>query len=122
MRFSMIGKVATAVKLGMQSMIDSLDWMDDESKSGAYAKIRDLVVNVAYPNFLVNDTALDAYYEPLAFSKNDGIYQMLDKLTAFRQFLQFKKLAVGVPVDRTDWGPAAPTMVNALYQVSCHKR
>ncbi|MFH4984243.1 hypothetical protein AB6A40_010952, partial [Gnathostoma spinigerum] len=42
-------------------MVDRLDWMDDESKKGAYGKITNFQVNVAYPDLIMDDKALNDY-------------------------------------------------------------
>ncbi|KAH7714694.1 zinc metallopeptidase 2 MEP2 [Aphelenchoides avenae] len=111
---SAINATAIAIKQGMQTMIDGLDWMDDESKKGAYAKVRDLIVNVAYPDFITDDAKLDAYYNDLTLNQAN-IYDMFDAITIFSARGSYKKLDPAVKVDRNDFlGP--PTTTNAWYQ------
>lgn len=40
--------------------------MTTRSKTGAYAKMDNFVKNVAYPDFITNDTALTLYYQVLS--------------------------------------------------------
>lgn len=95
---------------------DGLDWMDDTSKTGAYAKIRDLQVNVAYPDFITDNTQLDTYYKDLTVDPKANIYGLVDALTNFAIRGSYKKLYPTVKVDRTDFG-GPPTTTNAWYQV-----
>ncbi len=96
-------------------MLSDLPWMTDDSRIGAYDKITNLQVNIAYPDFVVNDTALDLYYSNLAFDANDDFFSMIKKLQQFNQFLTLNYLSQTM-LDRTDFlGP--PGIVNAWYQV-----
>ncbi|KAH7696423.1 zinc metallopeptidase 2 MEP2 [Aphelenchoides avenae] len=88
--------------------------MDDTSKTGAYAKIRDLIVNVAYPDFIIDNAQLDAYYKDLTVDPKANIYGLVDAVTVWSIRNSYLTLD-GRPVDRTDFsGP--PTTTNAWYQ------
>lgn len=100
-------------------IIDGLDWMDDDSKTGAYAKIRDLVVNVAYPDFIIDNAQLDAYYKDLSLDAKANIYDLVDAMTVWSIRNSYQTLD-GRAVKRDDFlGP--PTTTNAWYQVSVHE-
>ncbi|CEF59626.1 Phosphate-regulating neutral endopeptidase [Strongyloides ratti] len=102
----------TNIKTGFQSMIDQLEWMDDNSKAGAYKKILNLQVNLAFPDFILNDNSLNNYYQNLILP--DDYVDMLTTLTVFNNYLQYNYL-IQSSVDRTDF-LSAPATVNAWYQ------
>ncbi|MFH4979176.1 hypothetical protein AB6A40_005885 [Gnathostoma spinigerum] len=94
-------------------MVDRLDWMDDESKKGAYGKITDLQVNVAYPDLIMDEKALNDYFNDLSFTDNDTYFTMLDKIDAFN-FNKINSQLLKDKYDRSDFlGPAGT--VNAWY-------
>uniref|UniRef100_A0A0K0DSY4 Peptidase M13 C-terminal domain-containing protein n=1 Tax=Strongyloides stercoralis TaxID=6248 RepID=A0A0K0DSY4_STRER len=100
------------IKTGFQSMIDQLEWMDNSSKAGAYKKILDLQVNLAYPDFILDNVKLNNYYQNLNLP--DDYVDMLTTLTIFNNYLQYNYLTK-TSVDRADF-LSAPATVNAWYQ------
>ncbi|KHN81628.1 Neprilysin-2 [Toxocara canis] len=104
------------VLIGFRSMIDQLSWMSTYSKKGAYGKIDDLAKNVAYPDFVVNDTALTEYYAALDINEQDSYTQLDEKLYIFNirtSYAMMKK--DGTQRDDFLMGPG---LVNAWYQPS----
>ncbi|VDK17426.1 unnamed protein product [Anisakis simplex] len=99
---------------GFRSMLDELEWMDRSSKSGAFNKVRDLVKNIAYPNFLTDDALLSEHYASLELSKNDTFLTMLENIYEFNMRTEYAKLRAG-PSQRNDFGNT-PDVVNAWYQ------
>lgn len=96
-------------------MIDELEWMSLRSKSAAYEKIEDITRNIAYPDFIVDDTLLSKYYAALDISSTDSYTTMLEKIFRFNQRTEFAKLIQGA-AERNDFlGP--PCTVNAWYEV-----
>ena len=98
-------------------MLNQLGWMDQSSKQGAYAKISNLVKNMAYPDFITNDTSLIAYYQNLTFSLTDDYVTISGKINQFNQYLNFALLDKNKVVNRIDF-LSAPGTVNAWYEVS----
>uniref|UniRef100_A0A0N5ANT2 Neprilysin n=1 Tax=Syphacia muris TaxID=451379 RepID=A0A0N5ANT2_9BILA len=95
-------------------MISQLSWMDANSKLGAYNKIDNLVRNLAYPDFIMNNTELTDYYAALDIDDNDGLRECAEKLLKFRMSKSINSLAEG-KVERDNFnGP--PGLVNAWYQ------
>uniref|UniRef100_A0A915AZ76 Uncharacterized protein n=1 Tax=Parascaris univalens TaxID=6257 RepID=A0A915AZ76_PARUN len=111
----LVGKVISNTILSFRGMLNSLQWMDDTSKRGAYRKLDNLEKNIAYPPFIVNDTLLDDYYEDLVFASTDSYFDMLSKLQAFNFRKLYKSLLYNTKVDRKDF-LGAPGIVNAWYQ------
>ncbi|GMR52156.1 hypothetical protein PMAYCL1PPCAC_22351, partial [Pristionchus mayeri] len=109
------GAMINAILAGFRSQVDQLDWMDATSKQGAYQKIENIVVNIAYPDWVLDDAQLTAYYTKLKTTQGDDFLAQVDKLLAFTLYDAFSPLISGAPADRTDFGgPAAIT--NAWYQ------
>lgn len=57
--------------------------MTPESKAGAYDKLKYLVTNLAYPNFVLNDAALNKYYDDLDIPEGSTFFEYEFKLRHF---------------------------------------
>ena len=100
----------------MQSMLEDLTWITDDpdTQKGARNKIQDLIINIAYPDFILNNTLLDEYHAALDFEDTDDYFSMLKKLTVFNSHQTYLGLTK-TEIDRHDFlGP--PGTVNAWYQ------
>ncbi|GMS90820.1 hypothetical protein PENTCL1PPCAC_12995, partial [Pristionchus entomophagus] len=107
--------IIRSILVAFRAQIDLLDWMSPASKKGAYQKVDNLVVNIAYPDWVLDDEKLTDYYKILATTQNEAYLDQVDKLRAFNLYEAFSPLVSGGPADRTDFsGPAAIT--NAWYQ------
>ncbi|VDK17652.1 unnamed protein product, partial [Anisakis simplex] len=111
---SQAGWMIENILLSMRDMLNRLNWMDDKSKDGAYEKISDLVKNIAFPDFIMNKTQLDAYYEKLVFNNGDTYFDMIKKADDFNFLLLYENLVSDATVDRHDFG-GPPGTVNAWY-------
>lgn len=114
--FSQTLEVITAIKESMQTMLDGLSWInsDDGTQQGARNKIRDLQINIAYPDFILDNKQLDEYHAKLVFDKTDDYFSMLKKLAVFNQYQNYINLTKS-HIDRSNFlGP--PGTVNAWYQ------
>lgn len=75
--------------------------------------MENLARNLAYPNFITNNTALDAYYADLELSGN--FVQNRAQLRTFQIKKQWSYLAAKGGIQREEFnGP--PGAVNAWYQ------
>jgi hypothetical protein len=111
-----VGQVIENILMAFRSMVDQLAWMQTSTKQNAYDKINYLVKNIAFPDFVLNDTALVNYYAALKIVGSDSFVDMLDKIQRFNAFTQFGYLMQTSGTNRQDFnGP--PGTVNAWYQV-----
>ncbi|GMT09349.1 hypothetical protein PFISCL1PPCAC_646 [Pristionchus fissidentatus] len=95
--------IIRSILVAFRAQIDILDWMSPASKKGAYQKIENLVVNIAFPDWTLTTKSTDDYYT------------QLDALKAFQLYEAFSPLVGNKPAYRTDFsGPVAIT--NAWYQ------
>lgn len=87
--------------------IKKLDWMSQETKSRALAKLNAFITKIGYPDkwkkYQDVEISKDKYFENLKSISRHDYKEMIDKL--------------GKPVDKTEWGMTPPT-VNAYYNPS----
>lgn len=85
------------------------------SKKGGYSKIENLVKNIAYPDWIVDDALLTTYYSSLGITDQDDYFTMVNKATLFNMDTMWNNLVVGTAANRVDFnGP--PGTTNAWYQ------
>uniref|UniRef100_A0A1I7UUF2 Peptidase_M13 domain-containing protein n=1 Tax=Caenorhabditis tropicalis TaxID=1561998 RepID=A0A1I7UUF2_9PELO len=108
------GGIIKNVISSFQGMIDQLDWMSADTKKKAYDKTASIQQNIAFPDWIKNDTLLSNYYQDLVIADTDNYFDILDKLTRFNVELQYNQLNAA-QTDRTDF-LGQPGTVNAWYQ------
>ncbi|KAF1765822.1 hypothetical protein GCK72_005775 [Caenorhabditis remanei] len=108
------GGIIKNVISSFQGMIDQLDWMSPDTKKKAYDKTVNIQQNIAFPDWIANDTQLSNYYNDLKLDPADNYYDILDKLTKFNIEIQYNQLNAAM-TDRTDF-LGQPGTVNAWYQ------
>ncbi|EYC29508.1 hypothetical protein Y032_0006g3009 [Ancylostoma ceylanicum] len=110
-----VAKIASSILIGFRSMLDQLDWMTPATKSGAYSKIDNLVKNIAYPDWITNNTQFVDYHKALNVQFNkDDYFTMVRNVQLFNAFKSWDALVAG-PTNRIDFnGP--PGTTNAWYQ------
>jgi putative endopeptidase len=90
--------------------IGTRDWMSDETKTQAYAKLDKVMKKFGYPDkwkdYSTLDIKRDSYIQNYLRANNYSFKEMIQKL--------------GKPVDRTEWGMTAPT-INAYYNPSMNE-
>lgn len=99
----MTGMVKNLLKAYAES-IKKLDWMSENTKKEALAKVDKFMIKIGYP-----DKWRD--YSALKVAKND-LYGNAQRSREFEYNRMLNKL--GKPVDRTEWG-MTPQTVNAYY-------
>jgi putative endopeptidase len=96
----LVGNLNTALK----GRIETLEWMDDPTRTEALKKLANFEVRVGYPNKWRDYTALQVDKSKL-----------FENVMAARNFEWNRQVArLGGPVDRDEWGMNAQT-VNASY-------
>jgi putative endopeptidase len=102
-------------KVRMQTMVNNLiasfrehimklDWMSDETRKQAIAKLEAFKQKIGYPDKWVD-------YSRLQVARDSYLANVL-RSSEFEQVRDFNK--INKPIDRTEWGMSAPT-VNAGY-------
>ncbi|CAI4228271.1 unnamed protein product [Auanema sp. JU1783] len=105
---SMIGDLQEA----FHNMLVENDWMDKDTKEFAKKKADEIIKQIGYPDFILDDEKLDDWYKELQIEATDSYSQMINKQIRYATNFQYKRLLE--PVDRTEFG-ANPATVNAFY-------
>jgi len=96
--------MVNAIEHAMESDLQTLTWMSDETKKQAFVKLRAVANKIGYP-----DKWRD--YSALRIVRGDALGNS-QRANAFELRRQLAK--IGRPVDKTEWGMTPPT-VNAYY-------
>ncbi|NWT61835.1 ECEL1 protein, partial [Erythrocercus mccallii] len=98
------------IKYILDQRLDELDWMDEETRRAARAKLRYMMVMIGYPDFLLKPEAIDKEYE---FEVDEKTYfkNILNSI-AFGIRLSVKKIRQ--EVDKSVW-LLPPQALNAYY-------
>ncbi|XP_043215661.1 neprilysin-2-like isoform X17 [Amphibalanus amphitrite] len=94
-------------------MLGEITWMDNKTKERAKDKSKSINYHIAYPEEILNNTALDMLYDGL-FIDDSHYFENNINMSVFGTNYAFKKLRE--PIDKNDWrthGSAA--VVNAYY-------
>lgn len=97
-------EMVSNLQVALGERINALEWMSDETKAKAQAKLGTFIVKVGYPDKWKDYSALDI--------KNDSYWANMCRASEFRHAEMMKD--EGKPVDRTEWG-MSPQTVNAYY-------
>lgn len=108
---TMSTEMIKAVKEVFKTNLDSMEWMDDVTKSYAKKKASLMLENIGYPEFIMNDTALEERYNGLDIINGQHFKNYMEQ-RKFSNMKNYKKR--GKPVDKSEWG-IPPTDVNAYY-------
>lgn len=99
------------IKESFREILMEVPWLDDSTKKVAKEKADDIKEKIGYPDYIMNDTALNLDYEGIT----------LDEKHYFENMLNIMEVAVAnnhkrlrLPVDRDRWS-TAPAVVNAFY-------
>ncbi|KAE9421904.1 hypothetical protein Angca_010216, partial [Angiostrongylus cantonensis] len=87
-------------------------WLDNTTKAAALYKASQMLLQIGYPDFILDDEKLDTYYSGLSISEADSYTQVLKKLNRWKSDLEFKRLINLVNRNEFDFNPAS---VNAFY-------
>ncbi|XP_072440832.1 phosphate-regulating neutral endopeptidase PHEX isoform X2 [Chiloscyllium punctatum] len=104
--------LVAGVRWAFVDMLDKEnDWMDPETKTKAKEKAHGVLAKIGYPDFILNDTIINAYFRNLTVSHTEYFDNVLRSLQFFSQ-TGFSYLRSHV--SKTEWY-TSPTTVNAFY-------
>ncbi|XP_055502179.1 endothelin-converting enzyme-like 1 [Leucoraja erinacea] len=98
------------IKHAFDHRLDELDWMDEETKEAARAKLRYMMVMIGYPDFLLVTNAVDSEY---GFEVHEKTY-FKNVLNSIKYNIQLSVRKVRQRVDKTAW-LLPPQTLNAYY-------
>ncbi|KAK6051836.1 peptidase family M13 [Cooperia oncophora] len=104
--------MANDIKEAFHGMLVEEDWMDNATMKAASGKLQEMLIKVAYPEFILNSRKLDNYYDNFSVEETDSYSQMVEKLSRWKIEFDLKRLSK--PVDRTEYDFNA-AVVNAYY-------
>ncbi|RCN53331.1 peptidase family M13 [Ancylostoma caninum] len=112
---SSAGGVMHNVIHAFQSMVDQLDWMSEATKRKAIEKSMNIITNIAFPDWIMDNAKLDLYYKSITFDPTkENYYDIWTKLTIFNIEAQYKHLTMATADYEEFLMP--PGIVNAWYQ------
>ncbi|XP_061490511.1 endothelin-converting enzyme-like 1 isoform X2 [Rhineura floridana] len=96
------------IKYILDRRLEELDWMDEETRRAARAKLQHMMVMIGYPDFLLNPEAIDKEYE----------FEVHEK-TYFKNILNSIKFSIKLSVKKirqeVDKWLLPPQALNAYY-------
>ncbi|KAG1679571.1 Endothelin-converting enzyme [Nymphon striatum] len=110
-------KMIESVRAAFKQNLDTLQWMDSETRRLAKEKADAITDMIGYPDFILNPDKLDKKYEGLEFEINEYFENNL-RLTKFALSKNMEKLKK--KVDHKEWD-MVPSDVNAYYEPSDNK-
>jgi len=102
------------IKDEFRNILNDVDWMDDNTKSRAHAKLNAIKDYIAYPDELLDDTKVREVYQGLDDVTKDDFFKNKKRIDTWNVDRKWMKLRE--KVDKTDWKRHAfPYVVNAYY-------
>ncbi|ERL94258.1 hypothetical protein D910_11539 [Dendroctonus ponderosae] len=86
-------------------------WLDDETKNFAEMKIKNMNRKIGFPNFLLNQTSLNLFYNDVKIEEQ---FFFENVLSVLRHASRQDRQKVGLAVDKSLWS-TAPAVINAYY-------
>lgn len=108
----MIANILSAFTAMVSNIENNNGWMDYQTLQGVKSKVQNLVKNVAYPDWIMNNDILNAHTN-LSINSSDNFLTVFKKLTIFNAQSNLNQLAINT-IRSNFLGP--PAIVNAWYQ------
>eukprot|EP00102_Acyrthosiphon_pisum_P014814 XP_008185066.2 PREDICTED: neprilysin-11-like [Acyrthosiphon pisum] len=106
-------EMVDGIREEMNKILSTNDWMDDETRRNAIDKANSMTSHVAYPDELLDDCKLNAFYENLEVNDKDYFTSIMN-FTKFLTHYSFSSLRQ--PVNKSDWINHSKTaIINAFY-------
>ncbi|KAK0393533.1 hypothetical protein QR680_000260 [Steinernema hermaphroditum] len=93
-------------------LVKDSNWMNEETKTVAIEKARNIINHIGYPDFIQVDAKLDDYYKNLHVTANDTYFELFMKVLIWTQEKEFFRLRE--PFDKNEFD-VSPAVVNAFY-------
>jgi neprilysin len=101
------------IKEVFEQILHKVTWMDAVTRKQALAKVAAMATHIGYPDELMDNKKLEAYYEGLKIDRDNYLDSIL-QLNRFGTKKVFLKLRQAV--NKTDWVThSKPAVVNAFY-------
>ena len=100
------------LKDAFKEILSENDWMGESTRNYALEKANEILSLIGFPDFLMNDTALDEYYENLTIVEGDTYSTIILKSSLWGKNKSFRRLKEEVQRDEFTMNPA---IVNAFY-------
>ncbi|KAK9500250.1 hypothetical protein O3M35_001543 [Rhynocoris fuscipes] len=98
----------------MVKTLQSIDWMDDNTRAAAMDKAKSISEYIGYPDELLDDNKLAEFYQNYDVSNETSYLEAILKTTTFATNYSMSRLRK--PVNKTEWlRHASPAVVNAFY-------
>ncbi|CAB3411031.1 unnamed protein product [Caenorhabditis bovis] len=95
-----------------RNMMHVNDWMDENTKKFALQKASEMINQIGYPDFILNDEKLDDWYKGLEGAQDDTYSALVEKTIQWRNTFHYRRLLE--PVNRHEFISSA-AVVNAFY-------
>lgn len=106
-------KIVDSIREEFLHILQSVMWMDENTKAAAIKKAKRMEAHIAYPDELLDDSKLIAYYGNLAIN-DEKYFESMVEIGKFHSKKIYESLRR--PVNRSDWeSHAAVVEVNAYY-------
>ncbi|KAK6738801.1 hypothetical protein RB195_020730 [Necator americanus] len=96
-----------------REMVTTNDWMNKQTRASALDKAMQMLANIAYPDFILDDAKLDDYYRGIFMKETDSYSEMVQKILRWDIEFDFKRL-IKQP-DRTEFNFNS-AFVDAYYE------
>lgn len=110
-------EIVDGIRYEFEGILSKASWMDEKTRQSAIAKLTAMTAHIGYPDELLDNSVIDAYYKDLQMHENN--YFLANLIVS--KFESNQKLGVlRKPSNRNDWiNYERTTTVNAFY--SPHK-
>lgn len=110
---SIANEMVFSIRKEFKKNLNTVDWMDKQTRNLALAKIEKMEKHIGYPDELVDDNTLNKYYANLTIEKDEYLLSYL-KLNQFHVAHVMKKFRL--PFNKTDWEMHSNVAIaNAYY-------
>ncbi|KAE9555968.1 hypothetical protein FO519_000824 [Halicephalobus sp. NKZ332] len=100
------------LKTSFKETLAENDWMEESTRKYAQEKASEMSSLIGFPDFVLNDTALDEYYENLTIVEGEPYSTVTQKMIQWAQYKAFRRLKE--EVDRNEFEKSSAE-VNAFY-------